>query len=54
MQTQQEAIAGLAELAAEGKMITLLCSSACEDASRCHRSLLRELIEAQMGLPAEK
>jgi uncharacterized protein YeaO (DUF488 family) len=54
MQTQQEAIAGLAELAAEGKTITLLCSSACEDASHCHRTLLRELIEAQMALRATK
>lgn len=35
-------------LAAEvraGKTITLLCSSACVRESRCHRSLLRELIE---------
>ena len=44
---QQELIAGLAELAGEGKTITLLCSSACEDASHCHRTLLRVLIEAR-------
>jgi uncharacterized protein YeaO (DUF488 family) len=49
MRAQQEAIAGLAELAAEGKTITLLCSSACEDASHCHRTLLRELIEAEIA-----
>ena len=42
---QKELIAGLAELLAEGKSITLLCSSACEDESHCHRSLLRQLIE---------
>ena len=42
---QEELIAGLAELLAEGKSITLLCSSACEDESHCHRSLLRQLIE---------
>jgi len=48
MQDQQEGIAGLAELVAEGKTITLLCSSACEDASRCHRTLLKELIEARV------
>ena len=46
----RELIAGLAELAAEGKTITLLCSSACEDASHCHRTLLRELIEAQVRI----
>jgi uncharacterized protein YeaO (DUF488 family) len=45
MQAQQELIEGLAELVAEGKTITLLCSSACTDASRCHRTLLKELIE---------
>jgi uncharacterized protein YeaO (DUF488 family) len=43
----RELIAGLAELVAEGKAITLLCSSACEDASRCHRTLLKQLIEEQ-------
>src|SRR5262245_46581848 len=48
MKGQQEAIAELAELAAEGKTITLLCSSACTDAAHCHRTLLRELIEARM------
>jgi uncharacterized protein YeaO (DUF488 family) len=29
-----------------GETITLLCSSACERESRCHRSILRELIES--------
>ena len=29
-----------------GEQITLICSSACTRESRCHRSLLRELIEA--------
>jgi uncharacterized protein YeaO (DUF488 family) len=46
---QQELIAGLAELAAEGKTITLLCSSACEDEAHCHRTLLRELIEQRVA-----
>ncbi len=45
MRQQQEYIEELAALVREGKTITLLCSSACEDASRCHRTLLRELIE---------
>jgi hypothetical protein len=26
--------------------LTLLCSSACTDEARCHRTLLRELIES--------
>ena len=26
-----------------GETITLLCSSACTDEARCHRSILREL-----------
>jgi uncharacterized protein YeaO (DUF488 family) len=41
----QELIDGLAELVREGKKITLLCSSACEDAEKCHRTLLKQLIE---------
>jgi uncharacterized protein YeaO (DUF488 family) len=53
MEDQQEDIDQLAELVAEGKMITLLCSSACEDASRCHRTLLQELIEARVAARKE-
>lgn len=44
---QQESIALLAEKIAQGNTITLLCSSACTDASHCHRTLLKELIEAR-------
>lgn len=44
----QECIGILAEKLAAGKTITLLCSSACDDASRCHRTLLKELIEARL------
>jgi uncharacterized protein YeaO (DUF488 family) len=54
MEAQQEYINQLAELAAEGKTITLLCSSACEDASRCHRTLLQELIEARLPVKSER
>jgi uncharacterized protein YeaO (DUF488 family) len=59
MKEQVELIEGLAELVAEGKTITLLCSSACEDESNCHRSLLRQLIEERVqsearGESAEK
>src|SRR5436190_2003977 len=42
---QRKLIQEAAELVAEGKTITLLCSSACVDATHCHRTLLRELIE---------
>jgi uncharacterized protein YeaO (DUF488 family) len=48
MNDQQEDIDELAELVAEGKMITLLCSSACTDPEHCHRTLLQELIEARV------
>ncbi|HEY7315750.1 MAG TPA: DUF488 family protein [Gemmataceae bacterium] len=46
---QQESIAVLAEKVAEGKTITLLCSSACTDPAHCHRTLLKQLIEEQVG-----
>ena len=49
----RELIAGLARRVAAGETITLLCSSACVRESRCHRSILRELIELAMtGGPA--
>jgi uncharacterized protein YeaO (DUF488 family) len=37
-------IRSFAERVASGEPLTLLCSSACEDPERCHRSLLRQLI----------
>ena len=43
--SQAARVEELAERVRAGEMITLLCSSACEDDDRCHRSLLRELIE---------
>jgi uncharacterized protein YeaO (DUF488 family) len=49
----RELIEGMAELVAEGKAITLLCSSACEDASHCHRTLLKQLIEEHMAAVAK-
>jgi uncharacterized protein YeaO (DUF488 family) len=44
----QESITILAEKVAAGKTITLLCSSACTAAAHCHRTLLRQLIEARL------
>jgi uncharacterized protein YeaO (DUF488 family) len=45
----QEMIAVLAERVASGKTVTLLCSSACQDASHCHRTLLKDLIEKRVA-----
>jgi uncharacterized protein YeaO (DUF488 family) len=42
-------IADLAKRVAAGETITLLCSSACTRESRCHRSILKELIETAMA-----
>jgi uncharacterized protein YeaO (DUF488 family) len=39
----------LVERVARGETITLLCSSACLDETRCHRSLLRELVERALA-----
>ena len=48
MQLQTDKIQALARRVKAGETITLLCSSQCVRESRCHRSLLKELIEAQM------
>ena len=48
MRAQDTAIADLARRVARGETITLLCSSACTDPARCHRTLLQELIEASV------
>src|SRR4051812_2989255 len=49
MKEQKETIGELAKRVAGGETITLLCSSACVRESRCHRSLLKELIEKELG-----
>jgi len=42
----------LAARSKSGETITLLCASSCDRESRCHRSILRELIEtAEKALP---
>ncbi len=46
MRAQKAAIDRLAARVAAGEQVTLLCSSACDRESRCHRSILKELIEA--------
>jgi uncharacterized protein YeaO (DUF488 family) len=50
----QERIRELAAKVAAGEAVTLLCSSACERESRCHRSLLRDLILAQVRPASER
>ena len=37
-----------------GETMTLLCSSACVRESRCHRSLLAELIETEAAMPEKQ
>lgn len=49
MKAQKLRIAALAERVREGETVTLICSSACTDENRCHRSLLRGLIERARG-----
>jgi uncharacterized protein YeaO (DUF488 family) len=46
---QQEEITKLAQRVAAGETITLLCSSACTDASHCHRTLLKALIDDKVA-----
>ena len=48
MLQQRDAITELAKRVVAGESITLLCSSSCDRESRCHRSLLKALIEAEM------
>jgi uncharacterized protein YeaO (DUF488 family) len=48
MKSQSVAIEALAQRVRAGETITLLCSSACVREARCHRSLLKVLIEEEM------
>ena len=45
MARQRWFVEGFAKPHREGETITLLCSSACTDAARCHRTLLAALID---------
>jgi uncharacterized protein YeaO (DUF488 family) len=45
IEAQRPRIEQLAARVRAGETITLLCSNACVDDERCHRSLLGELIE---------
>ena len=48
MKEQGELIGELARRVAAGETLTLLCSSACVDPARCHRTLLKGLIEEEL------
>jgi uncharacterized protein YeaO (DUF488 family) len=45
MQSQRAKIESLARHVASGETVTLLCSSACTDPARCHRTILARLVE---------
>lgn len=45
MERQRYWIEGFAAHLRRGETITLLCSSACVDPARCHRSIVKRLIE---------
>ena len=48
MKEQKRKIRELADRVAAGKTITLLCSTRCTEESRCHRSLLKKLVEQEI------
>lgn len=45
MESQSFWIEGLAKRVIAGETITLLCSTACVDETRCHRTLVKQLVE---------
>ena len=45
MKRQKFWLEGFAAHVRKGDMITLLCSSACTDPLRCHRTIVKELLE---------
>jgi len=48
MLTQKSRIRALAQRVKAGETITLLCSAQCTREERCHRSLLKALIEKEL------
>ena len=48
MEEQASAVRQLAELVRSGETLTVLCSSACKDPETCHRTVLRDLILAEV------
>jgi uncharacterized protein YeaO (DUF488 family) len=52
MRTRTYWIEGFADRVRRGETLTLLCSSACTDEARCHRSIVKALLEAAALPPA--
>jgi uncharacterized protein YeaO (DUF488 family) len=50
MKSHRPEIRELAERVRQGETITLLCSASCLRESRCHRSLLKMLIDQEAGM----
>ena len=50
MQAQRDSIRAIASRVRGGETSTLLCSTQCDRESRCHRTLLKMLIERELGL----
>ncbi len=48
MLAAKDRISTLAQRVIAGEQLTLLCSTQCVRESRCHRSLLRDLIDAEV------
>jgi uncharacterized protein YeaO (DUF488 family) len=44
----QAALGRLASIVEQGRPVTLLCAASCHDRERCHRSLVRALLEGQL------
>ncbi|MDP8999222.1 MAG: DUF488 family protein [Myxococcota bacterium] len=51
MREQRKTVAAVSAGVAAGETVTLLCSSACADPARCHRTLLKGLIIAMVPPP---
>lgn len=49
MKAQVDKIESIARRVKDGESVTLLCSSACVDEARCHRTLLKGLVEERLG-----
>jgi uncharacterized protein YeaO (DUF488 family) len=47
-------ITGYADRVRRGETVTLLCSSACTDEARCHRTIVKQLLERAAFPPAPR
>jgi uncharacterized protein YeaO (DUF488 family) len=49
MRARRGELEKVVEILRRGETVTLLCSSACRDPARCHRTLLEKLLEKASG-----